>query len=186
MLLLLGAITPILRGAQALIVVVNGYREERTVLERTFTGSETAQAEVRTEALGGRRSPGVLGGSAEGLSGDPGTTMLRSQDGQHAQQPSQKRITEGQDRHEIWQAETREPANQAFHDLFLDKYGPKHEKPCECLNNDREVLPSFYDSPTEHWKHPRMTATTLTTRFGWISHFQLSTPAVVVRTQGAC
>ena len=54
--------------------------------------------------------------------------------------------------HEIWQAETRQAANQAFDD-FLEKYGTKFETACECLKKDRDVLLTFYDFPAEHWKH---------------------------------
>jgi transposase-like protein len=60
------------------------------------------------------------------------------------------------DLHEIWQAETRVAANEAF-DHFLEKYGPKYEAACECLKKDREVLLTFYDFPAEHWKHLRTT-----------------------------
>ena len=58
--------------------------------------------------------------------------------------------------HEIWQAETRQAANQAFDD-FLEKYGTKFEAAGECLKKDRDVLLSFYDFPAEHWKHLRTT-----------------------------
>src|SRR5690606_39208452 len=47
------------------------------------------------------------------------------------------------DLHEIWQAETRAVANEAF-DHFLEKYGPKYEAACECLKKDRDVLLTFY------------------------------------------
>jgi transposase-like protein len=60
------------------------------------------------------------------------------------------------DIHEIWQAETRADAEKAF-DHFLEKYGAKHGKACECLKKDREVLLSFYDFPAEHWIHLRTT-----------------------------
>jgi transposase-like protein len=60
------------------------------------------------------------------------------------------------DVHEIWLAETREAANQAF-DNFLAKYQAKYEEACECLRKDREVLLAFYDFPAEHWKHLRTT-----------------------------
>jgi putative transposase len=60
------------------------------------------------------------------------------------------------DLHEIWQAETREAANQAF-DHFLEKYGPKYEAACQCLRKDRDVLLTFYDFPAEHWRHLRTT-----------------------------
>ena len=58
--------------------------------------------------------------------------------------------------HEIWQAETRKAADQAF-DFFLEKYGPKYEAACECLKKDQDVLLTFYDFPAEHWKHLRTT-----------------------------
>lgn len=58
--------------------------------------------------------------------------------------------------HEIWQAETRQAADQAF-DNFLEKYGVKFQAACECLKKDRDVLMTFYDFPAEHWKHLRTT-----------------------------
>lgn len=60
------------------------------------------------------------------------------------------------DLHEIWLAETREAAHQAF-DRFLAKYQAKYEAACECLRKDRDVLLAFYDFPAEHWKHLRTT-----------------------------
>ena len=47
-------------------------------------------------------------------------------------------------------------AEQAF-DLFLETYGAKYPKACECLAKDREELLAFYDFPAEHWKHLRTT-----------------------------
>jgi putative transposase len=58
--------------------------------------------------------------------------------------------------HEIWMAESREAANQAF-DSFLETYGAKYPKACECLAKDREDLLTFYDFPAEHWIHLRTT-----------------------------
>ena len=60
------------------------------------------------------------------------------------------------DLHEIWQAETRAVASQAF-DHFLEKYAAKYQAACECLKKDREVLLTFYDFPAEHWGHLRTT-----------------------------
>lgn len=60
------------------------------------------------------------------------------------------------DLHEIWQAETRAVASQAF-DHFLEKYAAKYQAACECLQKDRDVLPTFYDFPAEHWGHLRTT-----------------------------
>jgi putative transposase len=58
--------------------------------------------------------------------------------------------------HEIWMAETREAAGQAF-DAFLATYGAKYPQACECLAKDREELLTFYDFPAEHWRHLRTT-----------------------------
>jgi putative transposase len=58
--------------------------------------------------------------------------------------------------HEIWMADTREHASQAF-DLFLETYGAKYPKACECLQKDRDQLLAFYDFPAEHWIHLRTT-----------------------------
>jgi transposase-like protein len=60
------------------------------------------------------------------------------------------------DLHEIWQAETRETAGQAF-DHFLEKYSAKYAKACDCLKKDRDELLTFYDFPAEHWGHLRTT-----------------------------
>jgi putative transposase len=60
------------------------------------------------------------------------------------------------DLHEIWQAETRQAANQAF-DHLLEKYQAKYEAACDCLAKDRDVLLTFYEFPAEHWKHLRTT-----------------------------
>jgi transposase-like protein len=58
--------------------------------------------------------------------------------------------------HDIWQADTREHANQAF-DLFLATYEAKYPRATKCLAKDRETLLAFYDFPAEHWVHLRTT-----------------------------
>ena len=60
------------------------------------------------------------------------------------------------DLHQIWMAETRKAANEAF-DLFIEKYEAKYPKAVECLVKDRDALLAFYDFPAEHWKHLRTT-----------------------------
>jgi transposase-like protein len=60
------------------------------------------------------------------------------------------------DVHNIWMAENREEANQAFA-LFLDKYEAKYPSATECLEKDQDELLAFYDFPAEHWKHIRTT-----------------------------
>lgn len=58
--------------------------------------------------------------------------------------------------HDIWQAPTREAAEQAF-DSFIQDYQAKYPKAVECLAKDREQLLTFYDFPAEHWLHLRTT-----------------------------
>jgi putative transposase len=58
--------------------------------------------------------------------------------------------------HDIWQAETRKAAEQAF-DLFVSTYEPKYPKATACLVKDRGALLTFYDFPAEHWRHLRTT-----------------------------
>ena len=58
--------------------------------------------------------------------------------------------------HEIWMAESRTAAEQAF-DHFLTTYEVKYAKAAECLAKDRNTLLTFYDFPAEHWIHIRTT-----------------------------
>ena len=58
--------------------------------------------------------------------------------------------------HEIWMADTKQHANEAF-DLFVATYEAKYPKAVECLKKDRDVLLTFYDFPAEHWLHLRTT-----------------------------
>jgi putative transposase len=58
--------------------------------------------------------------------------------------------------HEIWMAESRAAAAQAF-DHFLSTYEAKYAKAAECLAKDRDTLLTFYDFPAEHWSHIRTT-----------------------------
>lgn len=58
--------------------------------------------------------------------------------------------------HEIWQAETKGDAQQAF-EQFEKLYGAKYPKAVEKLQKDREELMAFYDFPAEHWQSLRTT-----------------------------
>ena len=57
---------------------------------------------------------------------------------------------------DIWMAESRPAAEQAF-DNFLLNYEAKYPKASECLSKDRDVLLTFYDFPALHWQHLRTT-----------------------------
>jgi len=58
--------------------------------------------------------------------------------------------------HDIWMAETRADAHQAFN-LFVASYELKYPKAAKCLTEDRDVLLAFYDFPAEQWMHIRTT-----------------------------
>lgn len=60
------------------------------------------------------------------------------------------------DLNDIWMAETRAAAEQAF-DNFLLLYEAKYPKASECLSKDRDTLLTFYDFPAPHWQHLRTT-----------------------------
>ena len=70
--------------------------------------------------------------------------------------------------HDIWQAETREHAQNAF-DLFVASYESKYPKATNCLQKDRESLLAFYDFPAKHWQSLR-TTNPIESTFGTIRH----------------
>ena len=60
------------------------------------------------------------------------------------------------DLQEIWMAQTRKEAEEAF-EIFIEKYQAKYLKAVNCLEKDREDLLCFYGFPAEHWHHIRTT-----------------------------
>ncbi len=58
--------------------------------------------------------------------------------------------------HDIWMAETREEAYNAF-DSCLKRFAPKYQGAMDCLAKDKRELLAFYDFPAEHWAHLRTT-----------------------------
>ena len=70
--------------------------------------------------------------------------------------PKRLQPTAKEQLHQIWMAEKKVDAQQAF-DTFLETYRAKYPKAVECLQKDREVLLTFYDFPAEHWIHLRTT-----------------------------
>lgn len=56
----------------------------------------------------------------------------------------------------IYRAETKDQANQAF-DRFIKTYQAKYPEATRCLEKDRDVLFTFFDFPAEHWSHIRST-----------------------------
>lgn len=58
--------------------------------------------------------------------------------------------------HNIYLADSRQAAEKAL-DHFAGLYKAKYPKAVACLEQDREVLLTFYDFPAEHWGHLRTT-----------------------------
>lgn len=75
--------------------------------------------------------------------------------------------------HQIWMADTRAHAHEAF-DLFIETYRAKYPKAVECLEKDREELLAFYDFPAEHWIHLR-TTNPIESVFSTVKHRQKKT-----------
>ena len=75
--------------------------------------------------------------------------------------------------HQIWMADTREAAGEAF-DLFIETYQAKYPKAAQCLQKDREELLAFYDFPAEHWGHLR-TTNPIESVFSTVKHRQKKT-----------
>lgn len=57
---------------------------------------------------------------------------------------------------DIWMAETRETAYQAY-ETCVARFAAKYPKAMECLSKDQDSLLAFYDFPAEHWTHLRTT-----------------------------
>lgn len=86
------------------------------------------------------------------------------------------------DIHDIWQAETKTDAEDAF-DLFIEKYDTKYEKATKKLTKDRDVLLTFYDFPAEHWKHIR-TTNPIESTFASVRHRTTKTKGSLSRKTG--
>jgi len=70
--------------------------------------------------------------------------------------------------HNIWQAETKIEAEEAF-DLFVETYDAKYPKATLCLQKDTDELLAFYDFPAMHWQSIR-TSNPIESSFGTIRH----------------
>jgi len=81
--------------------------------------------------------------------------------------------------HDIWQAATREEAEQAF-DQFIVTYEAKYPKATACLLKDRDALMTFYDFPAVHWQHLR-TTNPIESTFATIRHRTTRTKGCVTR-----
>lgn len=82
--------------------------------------------------------------------------------------------------HEIWMADTRTHAEQAF-DRFITTYQAKYPKASECLQKDRTELLAFYDFPAVHWQSLR-TTNPIESTFATIRHRTKRSKGCLTRT----
>ena len=80
---------------------------------------------------------------------------------------------------DIWRAETKGDAEQAF-DGFLKTYDLKYPKATACLEKDREELLMFYAFPAAHWPSLR-TTNPIESTFGTIRHRTARTKGCLTR-----
>jgi putative transposase len=84
--------------------------------------------------------------------------------------------------HEMMYAETREQAREAV-TRFAGEYGPKYPKAVTTLEKDTDALLTFFDFPTEHWKHLR-TSNVIESPFATVRLRQRVTKGAGSRTKG--
>ena len=80
---------------------------------------------------------------------------------------------------DIWRAETKVRAEQAF-DVFHATYELKYPKATACLDKDREELLMFYGFPAAHWPSLR-TTNPIESTFGTIRHRTARTKGCLTR-----
>ncbi len=144
-------------GQKELIAVLDGYREsEQSWSELLLSLKQRGLATAPKIAVG----DGALGFWAALRKVFPDTREQRCWVHKTAnvlnKMPKSVQPKAKGDLHEIWQAETKAAAEQAFAH-FLEKYDAKYQSACDCLRKDREQLLAFYEFPAEHWGHLRTT-----------------------------
>jgi len=70
--------------------------------------------------------------------------------------------------HQMYLSPTKKEGLEVF-DRFLTLYEAKYPKACTCLTKDKEVLFTFYDFPSAHWRHLR-TTNPIESTFGTVRH----------------
>jgi putative transposase len=154
LLVVMGA-TP--EGKKELIAVMDGYRESEQSWMELLVDLKSRGLEIEPKVAVG---DGALGFWQALIKIFPKTRQQRCWVHKTAnildKLPKKSQPHAKEKIHAIWMAETREEAIQAF-DAFLETYGAKYPKACECLKKDRDELLTFYDFPAEHWGHLRTT-----------------------------
>ena len=154
LLVLMGA-TP--DGKKELIAVVDGYRESEQSWRHLLLNCKQRGLAVAPKLAVG---DGALGFWKAVRQVYPATREQRCWvhktanvlDKMHKRvQPKAKEML-----HAIWMAPTRAEGHKAF-DAFVEMFEAKYPKAAACLQEDRDVLLTFYDFPAEHWIHVRTT-----------------------------
>ena len=82
--------------------------------------------------------------------------------------------------HDIWMAETRDNAYEAF-DSTVKRFGDKYPGAMNCLIKDKEQMLAFYDYPAVHWQHIR-TSNPIESTFATVRLRTVKTRNAVSRT----
>jgi putative transposase len=78
-------------------------------------------------------------------------------------QPAAKRMLQA-----MYMSPTKAEALATYRE-FLELYGAKYPKACQCLKKDEDVLFTFYEFPAEHWRHLR-TSNPIESTFATVRH----------------
>jgi putative transposase len=78
-------------------------------------------------------------------------------------QPAAKRMLQA-----MYMSPTKAEALATYRE-FLELYGAKYPKACQCLEKDEDVLFTFYEFPAEHWRHLR-TSNPIESTFATVRH----------------
>ena len=144
-------------GRKELIALADGYRESAASWEEVLTdlhqrGLNTApKLAVGDGALGFWKAVAKLWPKTDQQRCWVHKTANVLEKLPKAMQPKVKEAL-----HNIWQAETRQQAYQAF-DHCIERFSPKYPKAMECLAKDKASMLAFYDYPAENWQHIRTT-----------------------------
>ncbi|KMP12006.1 transposase [Candidatus Nitromaritima sp. SCGC AAA799-C22] len=142
------------QGKKEFLAIADGYRESEqswteVLLDLKARGFRPPSLAIGDGALGFWKASGKVHGQTRSQRcWVHKTANILNKLPKHSQAKAKQYL------HDIWMAETRDDAENAF-DLFLETYKAKYPKATQCLEKDREELLTFYDFPADHWVHIR-------------------------------
>ena len=144
-------------GKKELIALADGYRESEQSWKELLLGLKSRGLEIAPELAIGDGALGFWKAMHQVFSSTrPQRCWCHKTANVLNKMPKSVQAKAKSMLHDIWMAETREDANQAF-DLFVETFAAKYEGAVRCLVKDRDALLAFYDFPAEHWTHLRTT-----------------------------